>query len=258
MARFLDLLSWTEPPLNLCNLRNLRFHDVVLCREAQHGEAMIPVKICGITRAQDAEAAVRCGARALGFILWPRSPRYVTPDDAARIVAGLPPFVVAVGVFVAQPVEAMNAIAARCRLDRIQLHGGEPHGTLAALARPGWRVFRLKAEADVAAVLAAPDRTVHLDAFHEQLVGGTGQTADWAWARRLAEAKTVILAGGIGPGNAADAVRAAHPAALDVNSGVESAPGIKDPAKIEALFRALESLPVEFQPRSDRHAFATP
>ena len=219
---------------------------------------MIPVKICGITRAQDAEAALRHGARALGFILWPKSPRYVAPETAARIIAGMPPFVLAVGVFVDQPVAEMNDLAARCRLDRIQLHGGEPFGTLAALSRPGWRVLRLKSEQDVSAAVAVPDRTLHLDTFHEKLVGGTGQVTDWSWARRISEKKAVILAGGIGPDNAAQAVQAVRPAALDVNSGVESAPGIKDPAKIEALFRALKNLPAPPHSWSPDHAFATP
>jgi phosphoribosylanthranilate isomerase len=152
----------------------------------------------------------------------------------------------------------MNAIARRCRLDRIQLHGGEPVATLAALERPAWRVFHLNSEADAAAVLAAPDRLVHLDTFHEHLVGGTGRAFDWDWARRVAAAKPVILSGGITPENAAEAVRTVQPAALDVSSGVEAAPGIKDPIKLAALFRALAGTPPSASPWSAGHAFANP
>ncbi len=219
---------------------------------------MIPVKICGITRLEDARLAVQHGARALGFIFWPSSPRCVAPEVAARIVAELPPFVVTVGVFVQQPLDEMNAIARRCRLDRIQLHGGEPVATVAALERPAWRVFRLNSEADAAAVLAAPDRLVHLDTFHERLVGGTGRAFNWDWARRVAAAKPVILSGGITPENAAEAVRTVQPAALDVSSGVEAAPGIKDPIKLAALFRALAGTPPSASPWSADHAFANP
>jgi phosphoribosylanthranilate isomerase len=224
---------------------------------------MIPVKICGITRLEDALAAVGCGAQALGFIFWPESPRYVAPEAAARIVAGLPPFVVTVGVFVAAPLEEINAVAERCRLDRIQLHGGEPFELLARLARPGYRVFRPRDAAELAAVEAAPDRTVHLDTYHPELYGGTGHAADWAGARRLAEAlgragRRVILSGGLTPENIAQAVQAVRPHALDVSSGVEAAPGSKDPAKIAALFRALSGAEPNLTPRSGAHAFANP
>jgi len=217
---------------------------------------MIPVKICGITRLEDARAAVQHGARAIGFICWPDSPRYAAPERVAAIVAALPPFVTTVGVFVGQPVAEMNAVARRCRLDRVQLHGGEPVETLAALERPAWRVFRVGSEADAAAAMAAPDRVVHLDTLHERLVGGTGRAFNWDWARRVAAAKTVILSGGIVPENAAEAVRTARPAALDVSSGVESAPGIKDPAKLAALFRALADAPAAATPWSFDHALA--
>jgi phosphoribosylanthranilate isomerase len=217
---------------------------------------MIPIKICGITRLEDARAAVALGARAIGFIFWPGSPRCVMPHEAERIIAELPPFVATVGVFVQQPVEEMNAIARRCRLDRIQLHGGEPFATLAALERPAWRVFRLKREVDVGAAIRAPDRLAHLDAFDEQRVGGTGRSVNWEWARRVAFAKPVILSGGITPENAAEAVRAVQPAALDVSSALESSPGIKDHEKLAALFRALEGVETA-APMSPDHAFAS-
>lgn len=217
---------------------------------------MIPTKICGITRLEDARVAVELGAHAIGFIFWPNSPRCVMPHEAARIAAELPPFVATVGVFVQQPVEEINAVARHCRLDRIQLHGGEPFETLAALERPAWRVFRLKSETDAGDAIRAPDRLAHLDAFDEQRMGGTGRPVNWEWARRVACAKPVILSGGITPENAAEAVRAVQPAALDISSGVESSPGIKDHRKLAALFDALKALPPMSSHWNSGHAFA--
>jgi phosphoribosylanthranilate isomerase len=218
---------------------------------------MIPVKICGITKLEDARVAVQYGARAIGFIFWPNSPRCVMPHEAARIMRELPPFVATVGVFVQATVEDMNAVARECRLDRVQLHGGEPFETLAALERPAWRVFRLRSEVDAGNAIRAKDRLLHLDAFHEQLVGGTGQVVNWEWARRVAIAKPVILSGGITAENAVEAVRTVRPMALDVSSGVESAPGIKDHRKLADLFRALAGIPVPANPWSADHALAT-
>jgi len=199
----------------------------------------LPVKVCGITRPQDAHEALRWGARALGFVFYPRSPRYVAPADAAAIVRGLPPFVTTVGVFVDAAPAEMNRIAGTVGLDRLQLHGSEPHAMLAELARPGYRAFRLREAADAEAVRAAPDGVVLLDAYVEGLYGGTGRTFDWRWARELARTRTVILSGGLTADNVAAAVEAVAPAALDVSSGVEAAPGRKSPEKLAAFFTAL-------------------
>jgi phosphoribosylanthranilate isomerase len=223
---------------------------------------MIPVKICGITRPEDAQLAVSLGAAAIGFIFYRPSPRYVTPERAAEIVRVLPPFVTTVGVFVDEPVDAMNAIAERCRLDRIQLHGHEPHETLARLNRRGYRAFRLQQPAEVDAVIAAPDRAVLLDTYQPDLYGGTGRPFDWSWARRLAERlgeqdRRVILAGGLTPDTVPAALREVRPHALDISSGVEAAPGVKDEHKLRALFRALDAAQANEPQRSGRHAFAT-
>lgn len=218
---------------------------------------MIPVKICGITRREDARVAVDHGARALGFIFWPKSPRCVMPYEAARIIAELPPFVTTVGVFVEQSVEDMNAVARECRLDRVQLHGGEPFETLAKLERPGWRVFRLQSEVDAGNAIRARDRMLHLDAFHEKLVGGTGTVVNWEWARRVAIAKPVILSGGLNAENVEEAARIVCPMALDVSSGVESAPGIKDHGKIADFLRAAENIPLSENIWSGTYGFPT-
>jgi phosphoribosylanthranilate isomerase len=207
----------------------------------------LPVKVCGITRPEDAHAAIECGAQALGFIFYAPSPRSVTPERAAEIIAALPPFVVTVGVFVGEPAEAVNRIAERCRLDRIQLHGGEPAEMLAALTRPAYRAFRLEKADDVAAVEAAPDGTVHLDTYDPDLFGGTGRPFNWEWAREIGRTRRVILAGGLTPDNVARALAVAQPAAVDVSSGVEAEPGIKDHDRITAFFQAVRG-----------HLFPTP
>ena len=199
------------------------------------------VKVCGLTRLEDAKLAEACGAHALGFIFYGPSPRCAEPDAVARIVAELHPYTVKVGVFVNESVARMNELARHCRLDRIQLHGGEPHALLAQLERPGYRAFKLKDEADLAAVRAAPDATVLLDTFDPTLHGGTGRPFNWEWARALGAERRVILAGGLSPDNVAQALRIARPAALDVSSSLEAAPGRKDPRKVEAFFAALRA-----------------
>ncbi len=207
----------------------------------------LPVKVCGITRLEDAQAAIACGAQALGFIFHRPSPRYIAPERVREIVAELPPFVVTTGVFVQQSAEEMDRIAALCALDRIQLHGGEPAEMVRAVSRPAYRAFRLKEEGDLAAVEAAPEDTVLLDTFDPEQFGGTGRAFNWEWARRIGETRRVILAGGLTPDNVARALAAAQPAALDVVTGVEAAPGIKDAGKIARFFEAVAG-----------HSFATP
>ena len=131
----------------------------------------LPVKVCGITRLEDAEAAIAEGAQALGFIFFPGSPRYIAPERAAEIIAALGPYPVTVGVFVRERVEEMNRIAALCPLHRIQLHGGEDTAVMAALERPAYRAFRIKEQADLVAVQAAPERTVIMWSVHRTCRG---------------------------------------------------------------------------------------
>ena len=145
-----------------------------------------------------------------------------------------------VGVFVNASAAEINETAEYCGLDRIQLHGEEPHSLLAELRRPGYRVFRLRDAQQLAALEQEPDRIVMLDTYDPGLYGGTGRPFDWSWARRLGRERQVILSGGITPENIAEAVSQARPAAVDVSSGVEAAKGIKDPERIAALFQALQ------------------
>ena len=204
------------------------------------------VKVCGITRAQDAALAVALGASALGFIFWPHSPRAVTAAQVGRIARGLPPFVSLVGVFVNQPVDEVLATARAAGLTGIQLHGDEDAGAYAA---EGLRLVKAVpvAEAFTADALTAipPDVTVLLDAHDPVRRGGTGRTIDWTRAAEAARLRPIILSGGLTPGNIRTAVRTVRPYAVDVSSGVESAPGVKDESRLRSLFAALRSESVE-------------
>jgi phosphoribosylanthranilate isomerase len=195
------------------------------------------VKICGITRLEDAEAAVELGARALGFIFWPKSPRYVDPEDARAIVAAMPPFVTMVGVFVDQTPRLINGVAARVGLSAVQLHGDEPVGVVDEIERPIVKAFPVADGARAEDMDVWPPRVrLLLDVHDRDTRGGTGRTVDWDRAASFAARRPVLLAGGLRPENVAEAIRRVKPAGIDVSSGVESAPGVKDRARLRALF----------------------
>ena len=200
---------------------------------------MIPVKICGVTNVQDARAAVDLGASAIGLVFWPSSARCVSVETARRIVQSLPPFVAATGVFVNQ-VESASAIAAQVGLSSVQLHGDEQPDEYAPLMI---RVIKAIGVSDATARDAAEavptNVTVLLDAHDPVRRGGTGQRIDWTVAASIARTRPVILSGGLNADNVLDAIDAVRPYAIDVSSGVESAPGRKDHAKLRELFEVL-------------------
>ncbi len=201
---------------------------------------MIRVKICGVTTIEDAQLAAQLGASAIGLVLWPGSPRFVEPEQAKAIVAALPAFVSAVGVFVDQADQAI-AIAREVGLSAVQLHGNEPAGsyrTLPIRVIKAVTVRDASAREEAAAVPAAA--TVLLDAHDRVKRGGTGRVVDWSIAAMIARERPVILSGGLNAENVAEAVRTVAPYAIDVSSGVELAFGRKDPAKLRALFAALD------------------
>ena len=199
------------------------------------------VKICGITREADAQLAVQLGAAAIGFIFWPQSPRFVDPDVARDIAARLPPYVVTVGVFVDQPGERVREIARHVRLGAIQLHGQESLEYAFALTEPVIKAVAVREGFDLATLdVIPPAITVLLDAHDPVRRGGTGRTIDWTVAAQAAARRRLMLSGGLNPDNVRDAVRAVAPYALDLSSGVESSPGVKDPVKLRALFAALK------------------
>src|SRR5919204_3339179 len=185
------------------------------------------VKICGITRIEDAEAAVEAGANAIGLVFWPNSPRFVDPYRARAIVAALPPFVTTVGLFVNQPAEYINAVASLARLGAIQLHGDERPDVLAALHRPIVKAVAMSSETDPTCEWPA-SVTLLLDAHDPERRGGTGRTIDWPAAAAIARRRKTILAGGLTPENVAEAITRVNPFGIDVSSGVEKSPGIKD------------------------------
>lgn len=195
---------------------------------------MTAVKICGITRREDADAAAALGANALGFVLWPDSPRHANLETVATIVGGLPPFITPVGVFV-NPAADDIAQAAQAGLRLAQVHGALPPGRLAL---PVLRAVHLAASTD-GLEPAVDDETVLLDAHDPVRHGGTGQTVDWTRARAIAAKRRVVLAGGLTAANVSDAIRMVKPYAVDVASGVETEPGIKDLLKLRAFIDAV-------------------
>ncbi len=216
------------------------------------------VKICGITRKDDAELAVQYGASALGFNFYPPSPRYIAPAAAREIIRMLPPFVTAVGVFADETDAAhITAVADEAGVRVVQLHGPRFPADDAVGRYPVIRAICMGRESDrdlpqevkqsVHSVMkltrwqeaAAPWCSVPaflLDTADPVLRGGTGRAFDWKMARQIAMHGRVILAGGLTPENVGEAIKQVHPYAVDVATGVECAPGIKDPAKLRAFF----------------------
>lgn len=198
---------------------------------------MTRVKICGITRAEDAQAAAALGADALGFILYAGSKRAIAPEAAAAIIRDLPPFVARVGVFVNEDPARMRELRDALGLSAIQLSGDEPATILAALDGPVIKAFR-SIPADLSAWRVAAWLA---DGAASGSYGGTGTAADAGLVRTLALCGRLILAGGLVAETVGALVRAHRPYAVDVASGVESAPGVKDRAKMAAFIRATKS-----------------
>ena len=192
---------------------------------------MTLIKICGITALEDALAACDAGADALGFNFWPRSPRYIEPERAAQIIERIPGNVLAVGVFVDEPAERIEATAAAAGVEVAQLHGacGAPRLRWWKALEAGPDVRRQMKQSDAEAFL--------LDAPAGAQRGGTGRVFDWTLACGLPG--RIVLAGGLGPDNVREAIRAARPWGVDACSRLESAPGRKDPEKVRAFVRAV-------------------
>jgi phosphoribosylanthranilate isomerase len=199
-------------------------------------------KVCGITRLGDALHAAQHGATAVGFVFWPDSPRYIAPERAARIVRELPSTVTAVGVFVNQAVDEIARVAALAGIGTIQLHGDEPPQYGTTLRWPVWRAMSLAAVNGSLEALPL-DTTILLDAHDPVRRGGTGQPIDWAQAAEVARLRRVVLAGGLTPENVQQAIATVRPFGVDVSSGVEEAPGVKNPDKVaQFLERARAGL----------------
>ena len=202
----------------------------------------VKVKICGITNLDDALAAVEAGADALGFMFYEKSPRHISFKAAQDIIRRLPPFVAKVGVFVDSPEEAVRRGVEECGIDTLQFHGGEtPEFCRAFTPLKVYKAFRVQ---NLESLAALPDYQTDawlLDGFAPDKLGGTGAKFNWdlaVEARKLG--RPIILAGGLTPENVAHAVRQVQPYGVDVSSGVESAPGKKDPAKVREFIVAAK------------------
>jgi len=193
----------------------------------------VRVKICGITRMEDLQAACTAGADALGFVFYAKSPRHVEITQAAALVAGLPPFVQSVGLFVDADPEYVREVLAAVPLDLLQFHGDETPEACAAFGRPFLKAVRVSDKTDLlkCAVDFSASRGLLLDAYVPGVPGGTGERFDWSLIPGSLPLP-VVLSGGLGPGNVAEAVRSVRPWAVDVSSGVEASKGIKDADKI--------------------------
>lgn len=191
---------------------------------------MVHAKICGITNREDALCAVKCGADALGFIFYEKSPRYVAPEKAAEIICDLPPFITPVGVFVNAP--HIDATVKLAGLRAIQLHGDEPPEACLGHDVPVIRALRVGNEFDALALRSHPVHTFLLDTARAGSYGGTGETFDWAKAREAKNYGRIILSGGLNPDNVREAIEQVAPYAVDTSSGVEAEPGKKDHKKV--------------------------
>ena len=198
------------------------------------------MKICGVTRVEDAMLAAELGASAIGFVFWPGSARAIDAPRARWIIDGLPPFVTPVGVFVDQPVESVREIAEAAGLRAIQLHGKEAAEAYEGLPWPVIKAVSVRGGVRPPELPRLPARvTVLLDAHDPVRMGGTGRTIDWQVAASIAVERPVILSGGLRPENVAEAVAIVRPYAVDVASGVEQEPGVKDAARLRAFFAAV-------------------
>jgi phosphoribosylanthranilate isomerase len=204
---------------------------------------MVRVKICGLTQLDDARLSVACGAHALGFVFWPRSPRVARPGSARAISRALPALVSRVGVFVDQSVDEVWTIVDDVGLDVVQLHGDESPGAYLDIGVRVIKAVALDAADSVERALRyPPDVSLLVDASDRDRRGGTGRLANWDRAAQLAAERPILLAGGLTADNVAAAIRHVRPWAVDVSSGVESAPGIKDPERVKTFFAAIQTV----------------
>ena len=212
--------------------------------------------MCGTTRARDARAAISLGVDALGFIFVRKSPRCIEPERAAEIIAQLPPFVSRVGVFVDSEIEKLKAVVKEAGLDRVQLHGSEPPDYCRELKR--WnsslgicKTFLIGDQSDFPDFSIYGDHidSVLFDTNVKGMAGGTGTVFDWTLISSMKVDKPVILAGGLNPGNVDEAIRVAAPYAIDINSGVEDQPGIKNQLLLKQLIERVRQIDNQLLPQ---------
>ncbi len=199
------------------------------------------VKICGITRAEDARSAARLGADAIGLVFWPGSSRYVEVERARHVVAAVPPLVAVVGVFVDAAESEIRSILDRVALDVLQFHGAETARECTRYGRRYIKAVRVREAGDVERAAAGhPEaQALLLDTYRATRPGGTGETFDWSLVPS-SPPRPIVLAGGLTVDNVAGAVSSVRPFAVDVSGGVESSAGVKDTARIAAFIREVQ------------------
>ena len=202
---------------------------------------MIPVKICGITNLEDARLAVNSGASAVGFIFYEKSSRYILPERASQIAADLKGQVSFTGVFVDETLDYVHAAKEEIGLNFIQLHGNESPEYCRAVQLPVIKVFRVAPDFDAGIMKYYDVHAFLFDTYEKGKPGGTGDIFNWNLIFDLQTDTPIILSGGLGVENILDAINAVCPSAVDVNSGVESKPGVKDEKKMKALFDILQN-----------------
>jgi phosphoribosylanthranilate isomerase len=203
---------------------------------------MVRVKICGITRSEDLHAACNAGADALGFVFYAKSPRHLEIPQAAALLAQLPPFVQSVGLFVDAAPEFIDAVLKAAPLDLLQFHGNEKPEQCRAAGRPYLKAVRMREGTDLVKYCTEfhDARALLLDAFVPGVPGGTGERFDWGLIP-AGLPRPIVLSGGLGPDNVGLAVKTVRPWAVDVSSGVEAAPGIKDAGLMAAFIARAKS-----------------
>jgi phosphoribosylanthranilate isomerase len=209
---------------------------------------MIQVKICGITRLEDARRAVKGGASALGFVFYSLSPRYISPAHAKALIQDLNSDIKKVGVFVNASYREINAIAQGSGLDLVQLSGHEPVDLCAEITVPVIKAFQVGADFNPAITNTYDVHAFLLDTLQPDSYGGTGKTFEWSRVSKEVFTRPFILSGGLNPENILAGIETLNPHAVDISSGVEERPGVKDPAKIRHLFKVLRKTEASDEP----------
>ncbi|TXI29021.1 MAG: phosphoribosylanthranilate isomerase [Nitrosomonas oligotropha] len=203
----------------------------------------VRVKVCGITRSEDAIAAVQCGVDAIGFVFWPHSARYIDPESARRIAEVIPPFICTVGVYVDPDAAWVEETARAAKLNLLQFHGNESPEFCNQFSQPYIKAIRVKPDTDLLqyAQRYGAAKGLLLDTYAADMPGGTGLAFDWQLIPQQLSLP-LILSGGLNPDNVAKAIKQTQPWAVDVSSGVEASKGIKDEKKIIAFMQGAKQL----------------
>jgi len=201
---------------------------------------MTRVKICGITRVEDALAAADAGADAIGLVFYPQSPRHVAISKAVDICAALPPFITTVALFVDADANDVQAVLSQVPIDLLQFHGEESQAYCLQFGKPYLKAVRMKPDLNLVqyAAIYKSAKALLLDAYVPGKAGGTGATFDWNLIPKQMPLP-IVLSGGLTPANVGEAIKTVHPWAVDVSSGVESSPGIKDAVKISEFIKGI-------------------